>query len=240
VRKVKPEAVFDDFAERLSELRTLWLEAAIKLGKKMEAQMAELTVLAAVVQWDEFISKIHVALVNRDTRRFRAYLGEKVIKYVEEKFGKPTVGWVSVKLPDHPSKEETEQLLDRRGYLPAYDSKELIKRARQRFVDDVAKRFELKPGEVAALEAWRALRDFVAHRSSASLITLNQALAAKELPATMRKPGKKQLRSAGAFLRSTPKDGEMPRLLYYLNEMKRLAVQFSGVQVVGEPPEIEF
>jgi len=127
----------------------------------IENHLAEVTIRAAVVQWDESIAPLCVALVNRDPRRFSAYLREKVKDCVRDKFGDDVAAWVTLTLPKHPSKKLTQRLLDRRGFVPAFNAKQLQQRARELFIEHVARRFDLSPSETASIEAWRALRDFV-------------------------------------------------------------------------------
>src|SRR5262249_19343214 len=125
---------------------------------RLTCTTAELSLLAAVVQWDEFISNLFIALVNRDARRFGGYLDGRVRHYVKKQFGAPTAARVKTIVEEHLSMEETEKLLDVDGWVPAFDARNLQERARECFAPDVAKRFQLSAAEEGVITAWRALR----------------------------------------------------------------------------------
>ena len=235
MRKADPEKVLRSLVVRLRELTMLFEEVVEQFQvPRLACTTAELSLLAAVVQWDEFISNLFVALVNRDASRFGVYLDGRVRDYVKKKFGAPTAARVKTALEQHPSMEATEQLLDESGWVPAFDAQKLQERARECFVPDVARRFQLDEGEEAVITAWRALRNYVAHRSGAARQEMNGALGTDGLPVSFRKLGAKEVRSAGAFLRAPAKAGDAPRLLYYFGAMETLAHRFCGVAQVDE------
>ena len=176
----------------------------------------------------EFINKLLVALVNRNSTRFAKYLEARVRQDVTKRFGASTAAVVSVLLPKHPSKAQTAQLLEKNAYNSGFEPAEL-ERAQECLTPLVAQRFELKDDETACINAWRALRNFVAHRSGVALGRMNIALSAPALDSHLRKPGTNQIRSAGSFLLAPPKRGESPRLDWYLGAMDYLARHLAGM-----------
>jgi len=207
MRKVDPTGVFKDFHRQLSDLYELFEEVVAQFHvQHLMVRTAELAILAAVVHWDEFVSKLFVALVNRDSSRFRRRLRDRVRGHVAKRFGNTMADKVFVVLPQHPSKTLTAELLDEKGFLPTYDAKGLQEQAAECLPATVAKRFNLSTDWEAAIEAWRALRNFVAHRSPLALVEMNKALSAASLEAVLRRAGPNQVRSAGAFLIATPRE----------------------------------
>ena len=204
---------------------------------RLACTTAELALLAAVVQWDEFISRLFIAHVNRDASTFGAYLDGRVRDYLTKKFGTPTAARVKTTLEEHLTMELTEQLLDQSGRVPAFDAPKLQERARECFVPEVAKRFRLAEREAAVITAWRALRNYVAHRSTASRDEMNAALEDPALSRPFRKPSAKEVHSAGAYLKAPFKAGEAPRLLYYFGTMEMLGYRFCGIDYDVEPED---
>ncbi len=230
MRKAHAEKVYRDFREQLDDLAYLFEQVVDQFQvHRPESLTAELVLLAAVVPWDEFINKLLVALVNRNSTRFAKYLEARVRQDVTKRFGASTAEVVSVLLPKHPSKAQTAQLLEKNAYNSGFEPAELEERAQECPTPLVAQRFELKDDETACINAWRALRNFVAHRSGVPLGRVNIALSAPALDSHLRKPGTNQIRSAGSFLLAPPKRGESPRLDWYLGAMDYLARRFVGM-----------
>jgi hypothetical protein len=74
----------------------------------------------------------------------------------------------------------------------------------------------------ALLEATKAIRNYLAHRSSKSRQSMQDALQNGDLAACFMR-GTKQVIKVGSFLDSTPTGHSTNRLQFYLAELKSIA-----------------
>jgi hypothetical protein len=223
MRKIDPDGVRDDFIAAIT-----WVEA---LGGLVEdapgapQQLSELQLLAAVVYWEGFLTDLFVAYLNRDSARFTNDLRQRISQSVEGKFGRTAAANVSFKVGPHLNRDTVINLLDPQGRNLSFSSADdLLAKARQLLPRATAQRFEatLRRGDRALIDAWTAIRNFVAHRSRAAKSEMNRALADQRLRGCFRR-GVNQINSVGRYLCARSAPGYRPRLEIILRKMRRFA-----------------
>lgn len=226
MRKVDPAGVCDDFIEALDEIAQAYVDlgSPSAISDKNRTLLAEQVILSATVLWEGFVADLLVAYVNRDSTQFVQELEKRIRQSVEGKYGTEAADHVSVAFPEHLKKDVVERLVDHRDYNLTFTSaKKMAEWAQQHLATAHAQKFiGLSDGDSAAIDAWRSIRNFLAHRSKSAKKTMNDALNTVNLPAALAR-GQYAIHAAGAFLKATPIGGNQPRLLCYLNEMKAVA-----------------
>ncbi len=223
MRKVDPKGVRDDFVQAVQGVQVLTV--LIEDAPGAPRQVAELQLLSAAVLWEGFLTDLFVAYVNGDSERFTQDLKERIARSVKAKFGETAAALTEVKLGKHLDRQTVAALLDPDGRNVAFGSAaEVVEVARRRLPKEAAGRFEaLTPAERAAIDAWTAIRHFVAHRSQAAEDKMNEALAVPALPPQLRR-GKNRVNSAGKYL-AARLDSETTRADFIFQMMSDLATR---------------
>ena len=222
MRKLKPASVGRTFSKSLDSLQDLLIAGSQGSGERFRQQLSELVLLSGMVMWDSFVADLFVAYVNRDSTKYREYLRLEVQKFVGGKFGTATATAVTLDLTKHIPRKKVRDLLDAEGEVPMLTSKLLKKRAVERLTPAFAAPFSLTSKDAAILDALRALRNYVAHKSPKSREAMNNALFSPALPAALRR-GTRKLSKLGSWLVARPTPKAEPRIVQLLNELRRLA-----------------
>jgi hypothetical protein len=223
MRKVDPDGVREDFIAAIE-----WVDA---LGGLVEdapgapQQLSELQLLAAVVFWEGFLTDLFVAYVNRDSTRFVKDLRIRLSQSVEGKFGRTAATNVLLRLGPHLDRETVVGLLDPQGRNLSFSSgDELLAKARQLLPKPAVLRFEttLRRSDRALIDAWTAIRNFVAHRSRAAMAEMNRTLANPNLRGCFRR-SVNEVHSVGRYLCARAAPGYGPRLQIIFRKMRKFA-----------------
>jgi hypothetical protein len=227
MRKLDPGAIREDFESALHDVE-MANDAVLAAGvtRTIQKLVTESSMLAAAVFWEGFVSDLFIAFVNRDTSAYASFAEVAVRQHAQTKFGADVVKAVSLELERHISAERVRLLLDSRGYNVTFKTgADLIQRARDWLALPYRNNFmTLAAAAVAFINAFSAIRDFLAHRSKSSKAKMAAALM---VPTLARKfcYGTNIVHDVGAFLLSTRPDTPKTRFALYLAEMTALAAR---------------
>jgi hypothetical protein len=141
--------------------------------------------------------------VNRDHKRLAAALSRRLRDSAVDKHGDVVGRHVKVEFPKHLKKSEVYSILDADGKNLTFKSAALmIERAREWLPTYAGNRFaSLTMAEQSVIDAGKAVRDFVAHRSRAAKARMNESLAKAALPVALRIETNK-VHNVGAYLKA--------------------------------------
>lgn len=229
MRKASPDGIFRDFMEALKEVGDSYLMVEeSELPLKSKKHIAEYSLLAAMVLWEGFLSDLIVAYINQDGSRFRAYVSSRFQLSTKDPIAKEVLKAevVQVGLPRHLTVDQIRSYLDPKGGNIAFSSiSEMKKSVGMWLSPEHAKPFLcLDSGLESGLEAARAVRNYLGHRSARSKVAMQLALAAPAMfPRIAR--GKVKVHDVGAFLRAKPEYPFTPRIVLYVGLLGAVAQQ---------------
>jgi hypothetical protein len=222
VRKLTPKFVFEHFESDMN-LIIAGVEELLAIGSlstNTAALVAESSLLTGATYWEWFVSELLIAYVNRDSTKFTARLATRINTSISEKHGSLAAHHTSTTLPMHLSEASVRQLIDRKernlsfssvADLRAWTTANLSTAAAGLFM-------QLTAADIAAIEAWTAVRNRLAHWSRSSLTLMNQSLQKQSLHKMLRR-GNKRVVNVSRFLLAVPAGGDQPRVRYYLDAM---------------------
>lgn len=169
-----PRRVVISFKETLRDLETLYdsMLAAISTsrgGVTLEGILAEKFALELGVRWEGFIHDLFIAYVLRGKRTFLRSRREAVKKSVRERYGEPWENLVLLRTPAQWTPRSIEVLLDPHGKHIAFISADKLFNRAKALLGSKAIRFSLDEEDRQLIDFVIALRNFLAHRSKASL-----------------------------------------------------------------------
>ncbi len=142
----------------------------------LETMLVEQFVLNAAVLWEVFLSDLLLAYLVASPTRFLKSLRLRVLQSIEQRFGPRTERLVSIDTPRSLSLSSAAGLADPKNYnLTVNSSEHLKKRANEMLAAQYAKHFTLPIEDSQFLDFVVALRNFLGHRSPASLERLKKA-----------------------------------------------------------------
>lgn len=132
----------------------------------------------------------------------------------------------AVDIEPHLTLEKIRQILDPNSWNVTFATAGDLKVKANQWLDDPYKTSfnGISNAHGAVLETTKSIRNYLAHRSGASKITMQTALTNVRLPAGFRR-GANQVHSVGSFLDSTPTGAAKTRLATYLLELRAIAAQ---------------
>jgi hypothetical protein len=237
VRKANPAGIRDDFFRALHDIETTYKSVDdATLNKASKKLVAEYSLMAAAVLWEGYLSDLFVAYVNVDMTRF----ADRLLELVELSVGKSAhpellaFAGQAVKcghIKKHFTKkqlslEELREVLDARGWNLTFDSIADLKKHAGLLLEEPHCGYftTLAAPQAAMILAWRALRNFLAHRSPAAKGDMHSALRNPDLPSQL-KIGERSVDDVGYHLTKAlvgVPAARKTRLLYYLVEMRAI------------------
>lgn len=241
MRKVSPNDVRTQFDDKLGCLLEVYLSgiAGIKSTPieslnhdhaSLCALLAEQCMMAASVAWEVFISELFVCYINKNSAKYTADLKKRFAESIKEKFGDEMATKAVLSLGAHLRKTEVKSSVDPKKYnLVIKDSEKLVEKATAWLVDEHRNKFvNLTPADKAGINAWREIRDFLAHKSSASWSDMEAVLKKNELAQEFRWQNRAR-HDIGVYLKAdtNPQNG-VSRLELYFRLMKDIAVKLTN------------
>jgi hypothetical protein len=223
--KKDPNAVVDDYLALLDDSLQVWSETVAALPtERLRKQASTDAFLRAAVGWETFLSDWYVAAINRAPGPFVA----AIRKQLEDRAPSTWAPVVTFGFGEHPTVEQVVNALDARGRNVTFrDAADL----KQRAASDLGPPYfgvvaALQLRDLRVIDAVKAIRDCLAHRSSASVRTMNaclDALSVKE--GSLRKGGQATLRltGIGKYLHGRRTVQGHRRLVAYHNRLYGLA-----------------
>lgn len=241
MRKIEAADVSQEFIDHLSKLET-WLSIISialqnvykkrkQLNKRMPypkseflALLCEQVMLSATIAWENFVSELFVCYINRDSTLYVQDLKTRFDSSIADRFGREIASKAVLQLGQHLNKQQVKHCLDPKqfNFVPKHSS-ELVQCAQKWLAIEYSKKFtSLSAKDRATIDAWYAMRNFLAHRSKASWHEMHKALNGENLYANY-KLGAKARHDIGAYLKASVTKDRRMRLERYMIRMKSLA-----------------
>lgn len=144
----------------------------------LETMLAEQFVLNAAVLWEVFLSNLLLAYLSRSPKSYLKSLKQRILQSLKERYGPDAARLAGIKLPRSLSLAKASALVDPKSFNITVTSAEILtKRANELLAAQYAKRFTLPTEDAQLLDFVIALRNYLGHRSSASLQRLKETVA---------------------------------------------------------------
>lgn len=225
MRTADPANIKADFLAALRDVEdTHDAVAESKVSIRSRNLIAEYSFLGAAVLVEGFVSDLFVACINKKSDRFVSAMTRMMSMTATDEFAKRAVDFAQIDIATHLTLERIRNILDPKGWNVGFvDSADLKAKAGKWLEEPFRTRFTaLSPGQSALLDTTKSMRNFLAHRSTSSLDTMQNALSAPNLPADFRR-GANKVRSVGSFLDSVPPGSTQTRIKSYLREVRNIA-----------------
>ena len=227
MRTADPQNIKIDFLSGLQDVEDA-LDAVIAstVAVKSRNIIAEYSFLGAAILLEGFVSDLFVAFINKKSARFVNAMTGLMTMTATDDTAKRAIAFSQIDIATHLTLENVRKILDPKGWNVSFvDSADLKAKAGQWLEDPYRPRFiGLSPAHSALFDTTKSVRNFLAHRSSASLAAMQTSLASVNLPAGFRRAANK-VHSVGSFLDSVPPGLAQTRIKAYLQEVRAVAVQ---------------
>lgn len=225
MRKIDPTDVKNSFNDLVTEVEDFYQKAEIALrSDRDKSLLAENTFLSSAVFWEGFLSDLFVAYINRDSTEYVSHLNRSFETNLEGKQKRIYDHFGSLNFPAHLDKAKVTSLLDEQGYNVTFTSSAEIKQRAEVWLSQNHRRGirRLTNQDQAVIDAWIAIRNYIAHRSKGALDQMNDALASQHLNGGLQR-GQNRVSRIGAFLKA--RHVGIPRLLIFIRLMKGIAAR---------------
>ncbi|WP_186208238.1 hypothetical protein [Burkholderia gladioli] len=225
MRTADPQNIKVDFLRGLQDVEdALDAVTASTVTQKSRNLIAEYSFLGAAVLLEGFVSDLFVACINKDSSRFVGAMAGLMTMTATDDTAKRAIAFAEIDISTHLTLDKIRKILDPKGWNVGFnDSADLKAKAGQWLENPFRARFTgLSQAHSAVFDATKSVRNFLAHRSSASLATMQAALASPTLPAGFRRAANK-VHSVGSFLDSVPPGAAQIRIKSYLLEVRAIA-----------------
>lgn len=230
VRKINPNDVRADFDSAVaaqeafnSRLRGVAPNAADR------KQLAEQVFFVAASLWEGFVSDLFIAYGNVDSTALVAAKSADVSGLVQQRLGPTVAAHVRTAFPRHLKAANVAALLDEKGYNISFQTcQKMVDKAAVVLVVAHRGGFNgLSTADKAAVDAWKAIRNCVAHRSKSSFDTMNLSLlpAALVAPYTGLARGNHRVDDIGSFMDACPAGVAHSRLKCFLDAMRSIGAR---------------
>jgi hypothetical protein len=232
MRKVQPQAVKDYFAAFASETLEHFgrLEAALK-GSAHEKRdlsiLSERTLHSVYVSFERFLSDLILAYLNRDFSQFQTSKEASIKESVKAKHGDWIASRTSLSKAKHVSVDQIEAILDPDDYNVTFKDVAQLKDCCTKWLTP---RYQgaivgLNDADTHLIDTVHAIRDFIAHQSSASKNKMNDRLrtivTGPQCPNLHLGRDANAIHDVGAFLKSSMPQGRRIRL--YISRLSAIA-----------------
>jgi len=224
MRTQDPANIRSDFDASLDDVETAYNAAEVGVAGVPQKQLiSEYLFVAAATLFEGFVSDLFVAYINRDSDRFRTHVLRNMSIEAADDYAKRSLDLVEKSLP-HLSVDKIREILDPTGYNVTFQTTARMKEAAGKWLPqaDSVKFTGASNQQCAVVDFVKAVRNYLAHRSNASMARMQEALVAADLPAELRRAGNR-VRNVGAYLRST--HGPQRRFLHSVAQIRALAAQ---------------
>lgn len=227
MRTANPNNIRDDFLAGLQDIEDALTDITGKgITQKSRLHVVEYSYLAASILLEGFISDLFVTYINRKNSTFVAYVTSRMKIEATEEISKRAIPFAVVDISSHLTLEKIRKILDPKDWNVSFATSADLKAKAGLWLDNPYKTYftSLSAHHGALLEATKAARNYLAHRSGASQTALQSALTHSDLAPGFRR-GTNNVKSVGSFLDSTPPGERQTRLTFYLSELRAIARQ---------------
>ncbi|MGC5804181.1 hypothetical protein SNK19_13010 [Ralstonia pseudosolanacearum] len=225
MRTADPQNIKTDFLEGLLDVEhALDAVTASTVALKSRNLIAEYSFLGAAVLLEGFVSDLFVACINKKSGRFVGAMSGLMTMTATDETARRAIAFAEIDISTHLTLEKIRKILDPKGWNVSFTNSADLKAKAGRWLEDPFRaRFTgLSQAHSAVFDATKSVRNFLAHRSSGSLETMQLALASQTLPAGFKRAANK-VHSVGSFLDSVPPGAAQTRIKSYLQEVRAIA-----------------
>lgn len=225
MRTANPNNIRDDFLSGLKDIEDALNDITGKgVSPKSRLHVVEYSYLAASILLEGFISDLLVAYINKKNGPFVNYVIKSMKIETADELSKRASQFATIDIGSHLTLDNIRKILDPRDWNVSFTNTGDLKAKANQWLDAPynGQYNSLSAPHGALLEATKATRNYLAHRSGASKKLMQSALTHKDLAVDFRR-GKNQVNSVGSFLDSTPPGLHKTRLSYYLSELRTIA-----------------
>jgi len=233
MRKVNQTNLCDNLTKEIDELRQFYLNirTAINAGTHTDKNLSLLSEIVfhqSYVKLESFISAWFIGCINRDASKYWNYRENAIYQSVKGKFDAKDVKWLDYSPPPHPKVNDLATLLEK-------DEKNLTFKnymdMEQHAKDWLTSNWSSKVSGVTSdrksiIDAAKAIRNCIAHRSPISFKEMNEIL--QKLPNTgssaLLRRDDNAVKSVGVYLKSLQQGNT--RIEIFLDEFTQLANSF--------------
>lgn len=219
MRTLDPTIIRNDYLAAVADVRTtcdaVLASALTYEGKKL---VAEYSFLAAAILLEGYISDLFTAYINQDDSRFKRELLQKMTIATDDAHAKAAKDYAAVIIDGRLTQTQIRKILDPRDFNITFVTVSEMKSAAGRWlVATYRNRFTaITGGQASVLECIKAMRNFMAHRSTSARDKMQTALAKADMPAALKRGGH-EIHDVGSYLTSVA--GGSTRITQYLNQL---------------------
>ena len=224
MRTANPGNIKSDFLSALQDVSNSLTSISSTPAGRSKDLLLEYLFLGASILLEGFISDLFVAYINRNPDAFAGYLTQRMSVDTEDDYAKRARKYASIDIASHLTMEQIRSILDPRDWNIVFiNSSDMKKKAGQWLRPPYKAYFNTLPSDTcAAIEATKAVRNFLAHRSRAAEDSMQKALLNARLPAPLRR-GANKVHNVGSFLNSVPVATTQRRSELYLAKIQSVA-----------------
>lgn len=227
MRTANPATIKSDFLSGLRDVESALAKvASVNMPVTSKNLIAEYSFLSASVLLEGYVSDLFVAYINKKSGPFVSSLTRHMKIESDDDLAKRAIALATVDITSHLTLDKIRSILDPKGWNVTFSTSADMKRKAGLWLDLPFKSHftGLSAKHCATLEATKAIRNYLAHRSSNSKKTMQDVLQNSDLTiGFMRGPNK--VNKVGSFLDSTPNGCTKTRIQFYLLELKAIAIQ---------------
>lgn len=224
MNKLKAQPVRDRFDGSISRLEGM-LGRVAGLTADDRKFLVESSLLSASVLWEAFVHDLFVVYINLDPSRLGRTLLTSIQQSTKDKRGQFVSSHVRLEWPKHLNRDQVLEVLDQEERNVSFKSaQQMVERAKEWLGTTDAQRFDgLSDAELAAIDLWGAVRNYLAHRSRSAKKTMDAALAKGQLDARLRRGPRKKADVGAHFCAAVPGASGERRIEVLLDVMKQVA-----------------
>jgi hypothetical protein len=225
MRTAAPQNIKADFLSALQDVEDAHdAVAASAVAVRSRNLVAEYSFLGSAVLLEGFISDLFVACINKKSGRFVNAMTGLMTMSAADEAAKRAIAFAQIDIASHLTLEKIRKILDPKGWNVSFiGSADMKAKAGQWLEEPYRTRFiSLSSAHSALFDTTKSVRNFLAHRSGASLSVMQTALSGPDLPAGFRRAANR-VRSVGSFLDSVPPGLAQTRIKSYLQEVRAIA-----------------
>ena len=227
MRTANPDNIRNDFIAGLADIKDALIDVTNRgVAAKSRLHVVEYSYLAASILLEGFVSDLFVAYINKKNGPFVNHIVGKMRIEAADEIAKRAAQFATVDITSHLTLDKIRQILDPRDWNVSFTTTGDLKAKANLWLDAPFKNHfaNLNAHHGALLEATKATRNYLAHRSGTAQKAMQLALVNPNLTQEFRR-GANQVKSVGSFLDSTPPGQQQTRLNYYLSELNAIARQ---------------
>lgn len=239
MRKVDPTDLCLDLINEIIDMRKFYISAAEALSDEAHADkqlslLSEIVFHQSYVMLESFISAWFIGCINRDASVYLRFREKSIRDSVGEKFDAKDNSWLSYSPPPHPDVNVLAKLLDKEEKNITFKTYAKMECRAKEWLSITwsSKISSIALDRQANINAAKAIRNCIAHRSQSSFREMNNVL--QNLPntdtSTLLRRNINAVNNVGAYLKALPLQQGKTRVEIFLDEFTQFADSLKVVE----------